>query len=407
MKRKISIFAFIICLVPMMGLSQSMKIQGYIFDSLSKLPIEQVEVILPDQTSKTITNRDGYFSLSVNALPCHLQFRNMSYQTKDVLITNNQNNLNVFLNSKSYDLKAVEISTNQPVQVMPDKHYQIMDYEFYNDKMLVLAYENQSFFNPVLLLITPDGDTLSRLEVSKPMKICKDFSGKVFLHTKTTAWEINTESNKLSISNPINIENYDAINNVIIAQSGTQYYLKQLFSSHQEVDYYNYEETTDTLHCFKTVVDEDNIKRNRKGVYFDGKEEDIRFQQLIMLKPVYAPLVCLKDTLVLFNFIDSRIEKFSASTQPISECKIDFHQDRNFRNELLVDETDAKIYFLFRKNGFSELRQVDLNSGKIIQTVSIPAFVFVEKIKVHDNMVYFLYKEKINQEYKKLYKLRI
>jgi len=110
---------------------------------------------------------------------------------------------------------------------------------------------------------------------------------------------------------------------------------------------------------------------------------------------------------VLFNFTASEIEKFTASAIPIDTCKLDFRPDRSFKDELLIDEKEAKAYFLFRKNGFSELKQIDLKSGKIVQTIPIPSFVFVEKIKVHDNVVYFLYKEKINEEYKKLYKLRI
>jgi hypothetical protein len=407
MIRKKTIFIIISCIINIVALAQNVKIRGYIFDSLAKSPLEQVEIITDDQSAKAVTDEHGFFSISVDKLPCNLQFRHLSYTTKDVLVIDNRNYFKFFLIIKSFDLTPVEINLKLPEQVMPDKHYHIMDYEFYNDRMIVLAYENQSFLNPVLLLMNLNGDTLSRVKVSKPVKLCKDFTGIVFLYTKTSAWKVNFDSTKLYLSDPIDIADFDAVNNVILGQSGTHCYLKQSFNNNQQIDYYNYEEINDTLNCFRTIVDYDNIKRNLKGFYFDGKEEDIRFQQLIMLRPVYAPLICLKDTLVLFNFIESKIEKYDATSIPIDENTICFHKDKSFSDELLVDAVDSKVYLLFCKNGLSTLKEVDVSNGKIVQTVSIPAFVFIEKIKIYDNVVYFLYKEKYNQEYKKLYKFKI
>jgi hypothetical protein len=51
---------------------------------------------------------------------------------------NNRSVYNFVMTSKSFELTAVEISVNIPVQVMSDKHYHIMDYEFYDDRMIVL-----------------------------------------------------------------------------------------------------------------------------------------------------------------------------------------------------------------------------------------------------------------------------
>ncbi|MEI6854076.1 MAG: carboxypeptidase-like regulatory domain-containing protein, partial [Bacteroidota bacterium] len=387
MIRKKTIFVFCCCILSFVATSQNIKIRGNIYDSISQMPSSGVEIITLDNSTKAVTDEYGFFSLSVKSLPAKLQVRHMGYQTEEILVSNGKS-LKIFLLPKSFDLSAVEIKVNSPEQVMPDKHYHIVDYEFCADRMIVLAYENQSFLTPVLLLIDLNGDTLSRVEVSRPVKLCKDYTGKIFLYTRTLAWAVNFDSNRIILSNPVDITDYDAVNNVILGQSGTHYYLKQIFNDNQQLDYYNYEEVNDTLNCFRTIVDGDNLKRNRKGFYFDGKEEDIRFQQLIMLKPVYAPLICLKDTLFLFNFTESKIEKFDAASHPIEENAISFQNDKNFSKELLVDDAESRVYFLFRKNGISTLKEVDVKNGNIVQSVAIPAFVFVEKIKVHDNVVY-------------------
>jgi hypothetical protein len=403
---KKTIFIFF-CLIRIAAFSQTVEIRGYANDSLSGMPLQGVDVIVNDDDRKAVSDEYGYFSLKVNSLPCKLQLRHISYKVKNIQVAKNQNTFHFVMVSQPVDLDVVEISTNIPVQVMPEKHYHIMDYEFYSDNIVVLAFENQSFLNPVLLLVNFDGDTLSRLEISKPVKLSKDYTGKIYLCTKTTAWAVNIDSSKLSVSDPVNIDEFNSVNNIITAKSGTNYYLKKSFYNNQELDYYHYEEVKDSLRRFKTIIDIDKIKRNQKGYYFDGKEEDIRFQQLIILRPVYAPMICLKDTVMIFDFIASRLEKYNIAAQPAGEIDIGFQQEKSFADELLVDETVSKVYFLFKKNGMSTLKQLDLQSGRMVNTIPIPNFIFVEKIRVRDNKVYFLYKDKYNEEYKKLYKFKI
>jgi len=406
MIRKETILVFLLGFINFAAISQNVRIRGNIVDSVTISPVSEVEILIDDNAAKAVTDENGFFSFSVKSLPVTIQLRHISFNTKVIVLSENQNNFHFVLTPKSFNLNPIEITVNSPVQVMPDKHYHIMDYEFYNDRMILLAYENQSFLVPVLLLVNLNGDTLSRLEVSKPVKLCKDFNGKVFLYTRNCVWAVNIDSSSLTVSDPVNIEKFEAINNVIIAKSGNNFYLKEYYLSHQELDYFRYEEINDTLIRFKTIVDEDNIKRNRKGYYFDGKEEDIRFQQLIMLKPVYAPLICLRDTLFLFNFTESKLERYSASAEPIGETDLGVYNN-SFKKEVLVDASGSKVYFLFRENGLSTIKEINPDNGKIIRTISIPSFVFVEKIKVNKDIVYFLYKEKYNQEYKKLYRFKI
>lgn len=396
-----------ICLLHYSNFSQNSNIKGTVYDSLANSTIASVEIIAEDNSVKTFTDENGFFSLSVKRLPVLLQLRHISYLPTEVFINKKHDTLRISLTSKSVELLPVEISTNNPVQVMADKRYHIMDYEFHSDKMIVLAYENQSFFSPVLLLINQNGDTLFRLEISKPLKLCKDFSGKVILYGKSGAYTVNVDSNRLFLSDPIDREGFDAINDVIIGQSGSYYYLRKYFNNNQALNYYNYEETKDKLNCFRTIIDEDNLIRNQRGYYFDNKEEDIRFQQLIMLKPVYAPLVRINDTLVLFNFLESIIETYNTAGDPIGKNYIVFHEENGFAKMLLLDEVKSRIYFLYKRNGLSTLKEIDKDSGKIYRSIQVPEFVFIEKIRVNNGHVFFLYKDKYNQEYKKLYKLKI
>lgn len=381
-------------------------IRGAVFDSLTLEPVANVEVVLLGYTGKTYTNEDGFFTLIVPAKNCEVEFHGISYNSKKMVLSSDVP-ARLYLNQRSYNLSSVEISANRPRDLMPGISYQIMDYEFFGENIILLAYEKQSFLLPKLLLINKEGDTLCAVEVQKPLKLCRDFDNNVYFMSKTTSFEINVDNNRIILSNPVNNEEYEKINNSIVGHEGNNYYLRQYQYNDQILNYYNYDECNDELYCFRTIADMEAIQRNRWGAYFDGKEEDIRFQQLIMNRALNAPLVQLQDTILLFNFLQSKLEKYSLTADTISEVAIDFHKSKNFSDDLYIDRLKSKVYMLFRKNGISQIKEISTGTGSVVQTIYIPGFVYIEKIKINDGIIYFLYKSKDLLEYKKLYSMKI
>lgn len=381
-------------------------IKGTVCDSLTGQPLANVEVVISGFSDKTYTNEDGFFTLAVPAKSCEVELHCISYNSKKIVL-NNAVPAKLNISQRSYSLSSVEITANRPKDLMPGISYQIMDYEFFGENIILLAYEKKSYLAPRLLLINKNGDTLSALDVQKPLKLCKDFDGKVYYMSKTTSFEINTDGNRINLCNPLNNEDFDNINNSIVGHDGSNYYLRQYLYNDQVLNYYNYDEVNDKLNCFRTITDMETIQRNRWGAYFDGKEEDIRFQQLIMNRAVYAPLIELRDTILVFNFLQSKLEKYSLTADTISEVNIDFHTSKSFSEVLLIDPLQSKVYTLFRKNGISQIKEINKCNGSIAQTIDIPDFVFIEKIKINDGIIYFLYKSKDLSEYKKLYSMKI
>lgn len=383
------------------------NISGTIFDSISKKTIANAEVVNLNQSNKTFSDQNGNFTISSTSFPCVLEIHILGGITKKIKIDNANNSVQVDIFCKPIELSAVQISCNLPVQIMAGKKYYITDYEFLGDNLILLAFDYQNMMSPTLLLTDTNGDTLSRLLVWKPLKLCKDFDGKVFFVNKTTSFEISVENNQIKLTNPISNEKYAETNDVIIDHVEDNYFLKQFQFNNQILSFYSYDGINDKLNCFRTISDNDNILRNRWGSYFDGKEEDIRFQQLIMLKEVFAPFVRLADTIYLFNFLESKLEKYALNTDTLNQISITFQKEKNYERSLFVDENQSKVYNLFVRNGISFLKEIDLCSGKIAKTIQIPEFVFVENIKVHNGSVYFLYKEKYLDDEKKLFKMKI
>ncbi len=408
MNWKISIVVFLFVLMAFAGMAQhSGTIRGMVSDSLTKKPVPDAEIVIAGQSGNTYSDAGGSFSIASSSFPCLLEIHILGSITKKVAVENASKTLQIEINCKALELSGVDISVDKPVELMPGKKYFITDYEFAGKNMILLAFDYLNLMAPVLLLTNENGDTLSRLNVWKPLRLCKDFNGKVFYMTKTTSFEIVTDNDQLKLNNPISNEEFEATNEVIIDHIGENYFLKKFQYNNQVLNFYNYDSVNDKLNCFRTICDRDNMLRNSWGTYFQGKEEDIRFQQEFILKPLYVPYARIADTIYLFNFTDSKLEKYSLASDTLSEQEISFQNDKSFKRSFYVDELQAKAYNLFLKDGISMLKEIDLRNGKILRTVQIPQFVYVENIKVHGGAVYFLYKEKALNEQKKLYRMKI
>ncbi len=406
MKYKLSIVLFFIIACYTAIAQPGYLISGYVNDSITNAPVLNAEISFGETSVKSFTNAQGYFSVYCNILPNEIRVHCMSYNDYKSFIGDSQP-IRIFLSHKAYDLCSVDIVVEKPRDLMPGIRYQIMDFEFSGNNLILLALKKQSLFSPELLLVDTSGKILYTYEINRPIKLYRDFDEKVFLITPSTAYEINTDSNHLRLVNPVDIKSFEQINNVIVGHMGNNYLLKQYMYNNQVLNYFNYDEINDSLRCFRTIADNGAIQRNRWGSYFNGREEDMRFQQIIMNRPVEAPLVRINDTIMVFNFLNSELEKYSSEADTFSEKPIIFHRDKGFSKVILNDKGQARIYFLFVKNGISQLKEIDTNDGRVIQTIDIPDFVYVEKIKVHNGIIYFLYKSRELSEYKKLYVMKI
>lgn len=407
MKRNISILLLILLLACSISIAQvDYLIKGYVLDSVTNEAVVNAEIVVSGYGDKGFTDEKGFFSVKSATRECTVEIHGISYNPQKIYVNSASGFTKIFVSSKSYNLSPVEITVNKPNDMLPGIRYHIMDFEFVGNYIVILAYERQSVFLPKLLLINQKGDTLCAVEVHKPLKLCKDYDGKIYYVSKTESYEIILDSNVIKLCNSVCNEDFERINKTIIEHYGNNYYLKQYQCNNQILNYYNYDEVNDELNCFRSISDEDNIQRNRWGAYFDGKEEDLRFQQLIINHALNVPFFKLHDTIFLLNFLQSKLEKYSVLSDTLAEINIDFHNDKSFTNDLFIDKIQSKVYTLFIKNGISQIKQISTVDGDIIQTIEIPDFVFIEKIKINDGKIYFLYKTKDLSEYKKLYCLK-
>ena len=92
----------------------------------------------------------------------------------------------------------------------------------------------------------------------------------------------------------------------------------------------------------------------------------------------------------------------------IQEIPISFHNNKYWNREIFVDDVKGKVYTLFRKDGISTIQEINMKTGELANSVVIPELPFIDKIKIINNNIYFLYTEHNEQsDYQKLYKMKI
>ncbi len=93
---------FLINLVYNCGISHSQYIlQGTIKDAETKLSIENVSVLIAEENIGNVSNKDGFFKLTIRKLPVTVTFRHVAYKDREVKFTtkdfsgNNEKTFNI------------------------------------------------------------------------------------------------------------------------------------------------------------------------------------------------------------------------------------------------------------------------------------------------------------------------
>ncbi|MDD5570173.1 MAG: carboxypeptidase-like regulatory domain-containing protein [Bacteroidales bacterium] len=391
---------------------QNKTISCFVKDSSTGIPVSGVSIKVIETGNGTYTNNKGYFKLNISKLPVTLIVSHVGYNEKKIRVEDNYSGKNeIFLSLKINFLPTVTINSKPVESIIKNKPLFISDYELYNDKILLIAYREKNCFKPAVYLINSEGDSLSSTSVENSGKFFKDCMDYEYLITKNAAFQIHIYSGKIQFLFPVSSNNLYEKLKPCIENINDKFFLQKYYQNDQILVYYDYDDSGNKLKELKVITDETNLRR-----FYDAhglmqtqgmNEFEERFEKMCFYKPVYSPLIKIKDTVIVFNLIDSKIEFYSETGDLLKETKIDFHKNRDFNNEIFVDEQKNKAYAYFKKNNVSSIKEIDLSDGSICNETVIPDYLFIEKIKINNGIVYFLYKEKKEGEYKKLYKMKI
>jgi len=436
---KIFSIIFLILLIPLLSIGQKqLYISGYIKDSETDLPIEKASITLKNSKIAAITDKFGSFKIMVNKLPAEISISHICYNDIKVsIIDTNHLSLEIKLRYKVNLLKEVNINGLNVERISKYKQFWAMDYEFFYDNILLLNLNN-NVSNATLTFVNYSGDTLSNLDLKKrkikPVKLFKDCLDNVHIITQDTAYQIFYSTEKgLELKFPTEISKFEYLLNTCVTLIDScvyyQYYdyhgfisqcyyinlnkkeeqftIRTIFDSltinrfEREFDKHYYIGLKKECHVLPWTVSDNELKQLR---YFEGSGGQLGW----FYPALYVPLVNVNDTLCVFNHCQLQIEFFTKTGKYINKVSIIYPKNNKWVQSIIKDTKTSKVYTPFLNNGIYTLREIDIRDGVIKRTIKIPELLFIEKIKVLNNYIYFLYRDRYKNsgDNKMLYRMK-
>lgn len=388
---------------------KSYKIYGFIRDADTELPISNVHVIVDVTNQGTTSDDKGFYMLELKKSPSKLIFSHLAYEGKEIEIKQ--------FKSQKIDIEFVQkintlgpaFVTSKAKRIIEDKDLYVIDYELFGDSIMLVAHKPG--VESKLFIMNRFGDTITYKGLNETSeKLYTDCLDNIHLVTEKHAYQLFCDSAGIHLLYKVSVDKF----NETIFQCHEELNGKYFFSEsyvRDQIKVYYYKTDSSEAVKLNVIVDEQALRmlgdRQRFAAMGTYSEFDARFEELFIYDPIFAPIKKIGDAIYIFNFVDSKIEKYNEDGIIEIEIPISFHKNRHWKEQLYIDEVKQKVYTVFRRNGISTLHQIDLNTGKIVRQIEIPQFPFVEKIQIRDDVLYFMYKNVSKNMRKMLYVMNL
>jgi len=317
----------------------------------------------------------------------------------------------ISLEAKNYDIGEVNVEAGRIIDLIEKKPLYVFDFEFYEGHLLLLANKYRSILNTRLYLMNYQGDTIASIDPGKGNALYKDCMDQVHLLSKRSIEQIYYDGADLLLPYSYPIQMLDSVLKPCSERLNATYFFYQYLYKNQVLIYYYFDAARHQDGVLTVVQDSLKMVQARDELRFstmgDYSWSDSIFAAMVYYKPVFAPLHKIGSNLYLFDLTNGIIREYSSEGKEIAQHPVSWHKDASLKKEIFTDEFTGKAYAHFIKNGISTLRLINLQTGELRNSYKIPSFHFVEKIKINHDIIFFLYKDNVNDEYKKLFKMPI
>ena len=436
------------------GQDSGFLVSGSVMDARSGAPIENVNITVTGSQEGTTTNKLGQFSIWIKTLPFELVFSHVAYENASLYYDHSPlQALRINLEERTEPLTGVTITSQNIDTIYADRVYSVLDYELCEEGIMLLIFKSR-LARSELRFQDYSGHVLHELKVlpTKPLALFKDCLGEIHLLSHDKAYQITTGKSGLVLYPPYSIDHFHEVMSSCKFMIGEKVYF-EVMGFQELVNQYYYVTTTDTTsHLLAVSIDHEKLgflRQNPENYLpeypatgpdpiesFNGtagdlrllrmirnKEAELRFNKLAYLSPIFAPSFALQDSVVIFDHPNNLIRIYDQYDSLIGTTPIEYHLSRKndsvsglvyglakptkWLKEIYLDEIKNKAYTTFQNlNGTRDLKEIDLHTGKTSYILNIP-FPYVQKIKIRDGMLYYVYKGFGESQRKKLFRQRI
>ncbi len=416
--------SILICSATAIAQNPGFVLKGKVFDSKTNAPVANVSIYLNESFTGTTTDAKGAYQLRIPSTPAILVFSCVGYTRRYFTFTTAQkSDFNVPLDPSLHEIPEVLITAKRtPVSISDEQDLYVTDYDFYDSHILLLGHPGKRSVETLLVLMDRQGKRILKKEIRKGENLYRDPFNNLHLLTADTAYQIFYDGKDIQLLYPSNKEKFMNAFPEFLEIYHNKILLRQYAFEDQALMYYFYNPADSSAQRFwveatSEVYNKVDGLRNRIPITPDGKgtsrfdlfNSDERFIKMAYYSPIFCPLEIINDTIYIFNFTRGVIETFGSRGYPTdTPTAMSFQREDGWQKKLYNDQTTGKIYTEFKRNGISELREINIKTGQLKpRVIRIPDFAFISKLMVQDGFLYFLYEERLFPHFMRLYRMAI
>lgn len=320
-----------------------------------------------------------------------------------------------FLAQKPVNLGEVIVTAEKKADtVFGTWKFSVADYEFHEDKLLLLTY-TRSLSAAKVMLVNDAQNILSTFDIpDEALKLYKDYMGFINVMCKENVFRIKISGNSISLAS-LPLEEFNVKITPCIDTIKENIYFSNYSKDYPEFTYYAFNTSDSSVSPLRTITDEEQLKEYNMEYYFLKAKDKLYARKLaaeyqvdkhriaaimsgvtssIFYTPLYAPLFIINDTIVVFDHYSNSILSYNKKHERIDSVCIDYHHPKSWRDwkhEIILDKENHNVYALYQKNGYYFLKHIDLKTGKIIGSFKL-LNRYVEHIRVKGDYVYYVYR---------------
>lgn len=419
---------------------KGLLITGYVLDGTSHAPLSNVNISVAGTVGGTTSNLTGYFQIRVKSLPVLLYFSYVGYEVKALTIRFSEaGGIKVYLSPVTRQIGEVTITGERITNLIKGDTLNVLDYEIAGDNLYLVANPYKNPDDQKLYVMTFSGEILSNCNIRKAGHqvedpellaiaaqrfLYRDCFGEIQLLTRDTVWQIFFTNPKLYLIFPTGYADFfEELFPARIALDGKLVYQKTSLNRNWT---YLAEEGNLEHQLLKTVCDPFGDYRYARPIDFpDGLT---RAAEFIMKgsweRCVAAPVIKRQNDFLIFDFFGNSIDFFDFNGECYKSVPITFHLAEynelflwirldidisNFTQQVIFDSGANRIWTLWKPKPGDRylLKEINPETGQVSSQFDIPDYIHIDKIRIHNNIVYFLYTEKSYPFNRSLFRMTI
>lgn len=410
------LFFFLIAFLSTASSFAQRSIRGEVVDSLTLEPLPFVNVIEKGTQNGTLTDIDGKFNISIEE-GSELVFSSLGHVAKT--ITPKENFIQVQLRTLVRELPEAVVDDDPYETVFEDPMQTVLDFDFYDDKIILLIRSFRRREGKRLEIMTENGVTVSSVKVSKRAEeIDTDCLDYVHVLTPDSAFQVYYDYEKIQLIHPETRQRYHlsmdrcecALGKDLFFRFPTYRGLKMKYLVARDGDMQEFFMLEDSLKMeyIRRRFDLNYYLAKRKqgdaryGMPVDDMKrnldnfrlmEEWDWQDSKILEEVFAPALSYKNRLTISDYANGRFLKFDKDLNLIRTVPFDYHLQPGWDKRIIKDEADDTFYTVFIKDGETTLCSLDPETMEIKTRDLLPDKGQLRELKVRNGVAWFLDKD--------------